>query len=256
MTALATPGFSEAVREFEYQLSTPTPCRLQELIKMGTLSSHNLLQTLIANQDLLRLRKDMWPDHRTTRKEWWFRAYSTAINRKCTSCNRLWTTEKFPPSQIKCNSCLHKGTRRKPTQFKAKENETGLIFRSTLPEELKLGNRADDAALSLDTIKRCLYNMLEAFARDIPQSLTGSPLPLTWTTQEITRAQEPPWLWFTIPELGFPMIIVEYHRQIHPEVENFLRRYISDEQDWDAPDDEDCWGSEYISPSKDMAHSS
>ena len=53
--------------EFENQLNTPTPYRLQELIKLGTLFSHNLFQTLITNQDLLRLREDMWPNHKTTR---------------------------------------------------------------------------------------------------------------------------------------------------------------------------------------------
>ena len=162
------------------------------LIRMVTLSSHDLFQTLVSNQDLLRLQEDMWPDHKTTRKGWWFRAYSTAINRQCTSCNRLWTSKHFPPSQIKCNSCIDRGTKENPTQFKAKDYETGLIFRSALPEELEWGNRADNVALSLDTIKRCLINMLEALDRDTPQSWTGLPFPLTWSTQEIVRAHEPP----------------------------------------------------------------
>jgi len=68
------------------------------------------------------------------------------------------------------------------------------------------------------------------------------------------RAQEFPWLWFTLPELGFPMIIDECHRPLHAEAEDFLRRSIAEEQDWDAVDGDECWGSEYISPSIDMVH--
>jgi len=65
--------------EFECQLKTPTRSRIQELLNLGTSSSHNLFQSLIINQDLLRLREDMWPSHRTRRNGWWCRAYSTAI---------------------------------------------------------------------------------------------------------------------------------------------------------------------------------
>jgi len=52
--------------------------------------------------------------------------------------------------------------------------------------------------------------MLVALYRDTPQTCTGISLPLVWTEQEATVAQEPPWLWFTLPELGFPMITDEY----------------------------------------------
>jgi len=50
----------------------------------------------------------------------------------------------------------------------------GLIFRSALPEELEWGNRAEDVALSLDAINRCLVNMLTALDRDTPQTTKGS----------------------------------------------------------------------------------
>ena len=66
--------------EFECQLKTPTRSRMQEILNLGASSSHNLLQSLITNQDLLRLREDMWSNHRTQRKWWWCRAFSTAIN--------------------------------------------------------------------------------------------------------------------------------------------------------------------------------
>jgi len=42
----------------------------------------------------------------------------------------------------------------------------GLIFRSALLEELERENRAEDVALSLDAINRCLLNMLTALDRD------------------------------------------------------------------------------------------
>jgi len=79
--------------EFECQLKTPTRSRIHKLPNLGASSSNNLFHSLITNQDLLRLREDMWPTHRTQRKGWWSRAFSTAINRQCPTCNRLWTTE-------------------------------------------------------------------------------------------------------------------------------------------------------------------
>jgi len=40
----------------------------------------------------------------------------------------------------------------------------------------------------------------------------------------------------------------EYRRPIHPEIEEYMRRYISNEQDWEQVDDEDCWGVNYTEP--------
>jgi len=51
--------------EFECQLKTPTRGRIHELLNLGASSSQNLFQSLITNQDLLRLREDMWPSHKT-----------------------------------------------------------------------------------------------------------------------------------------------------------------------------------------------
>jgi len=53
-------------------------------------------------------------------------------------------------------------------------------------------------------------------------------LPLACTKQEVMTAQEPTWLWFTLPELGFPMTMDEYQRPIHPEVEDYMRRYVTE----------------------------
>ena len=72
--------------EFECQLKTPTRGRIHELLNLGATSSQNLFQSLIINQDLLRLREDMWPSHKTLRKGWWCRAFATAINRQCPTC--------------------------------------------------------------------------------------------------------------------------------------------------------------------------
>jgi len=152
----------------------------------------------------------MWPNHRTQRKGWWCRAFATAINRQCQTCNRLCTTVQFPPSLPQCHTCSQKGAKKKPSQFKPHKNEAGLIFRSALPEDLDWDTRAEDVALSLDNIKQCLTNMLVALDRDTPQMKAGLTLPLTCTAQELMMAQEPPWLWFTLPELGFPMLTDEY----------------------------------------------
>jgi len=45
--------------EFECQLETPTRGCIHELLNLGVSSSQNLFQSLITNQDLLRLREDM-----------------------------------------------------------------------------------------------------------------------------------------------------------------------------------------------------
>jgi len=98
--------------EFECQFKTPTRSRIYELLNLGASSSHNLFQSLITNQDLLRLREDVWPNHRIQRKVWWRRAFSTAINRQCPTC--LWTTVPFPPSLPQCLACSQNGTKKKP----------------------------------------------------------------------------------------------------------------------------------------------
>jgi len=140
------------------------------------------------------------------------------------------------------------GTKKKPSQFKLQDNEVDLIFRSALPEELEWETPAGDIALSLDAIKRCLSNMLVALDRDTPQTKNGPALPINFSTQEPITTQEPPWLWFTLPELGFPLLTDEYHRPIHPEIEEYMRRYVSNDQDWEQVDDEDCWGINYTEP--------
>ena len=122
----------------------------------------------------------------------------------------------------------------------------GLIFRSALPEELEEEYRAEDVALSPDAIMRCLVNMLTALDRDTPQ--TSHELATHNATQEPTTIQEPLWLWFTLPELGFPLLADEYHRPIHPDIEDYMRRYVSNDQDWEQVDEEDCWGVNYTGP--------
>jgi len=233
--------------EFECELETPTGGRIHELLNLGATSSQNLFQSLITNQDLKRLREDMWPSHKTLRMGWWCRAFATAINRQCPTCNRLWTTEQIPPSLTQCLACSRLGTKKKPSKFKLLDNQVGLIFRSALPEELEWDNRAEDVAPSLDAIQRCLSNMLTALDRDTPQTKIGLA-PHNLPMQEPTTFQEPPWLWFTLPELGFPLLTDEYRRPIHPEIEEYMQRYVSNVQDWEQVDDEDCWGINYTEP--------
>jgi len=76
------------------------------------------------------------------------------------------------------------GSKNKPSQLKLQDDELGLIFRSAFPEELEWDTRAEDAALSLDAIKRCLSNMLAALDRVNPQTKQGLALPVNFSTQE------------------------------------------------------------------------
>jgi len=109
----------------------------------------------------------------------------------------------------------------------------GLILRSALPEELDWNKRAEDVALSLDARKRCLINMLVALDRDSPQTKQGLAPPTNFSTQEPSIYQEPPWLWFTLPELRFPLPMDQYRRPLHLETEAYMRRYVSNGQEWE-----------------------
>jgi len=90
--------------------------------------------------------------------------------------------------------------------------------------------------------------MLVAINRETPQTKNGLALPLNSSTQELIMTQEPPWLWFTLPELGFLLLTDGYRRPIHPKIEEYMRRYVSNDQDWEKVDDEDCWGINYTEP--------
>jgi len=81
---------------------------------------------------------------------------------------------------------LKDGYKKKPSQFKLQDSQVGLIFRSALPEELEWENRAEDVALSLDAINRCLLNMLTALDRDTPQTKNG-PAPHNLSIQELKK---------------------------------------------------------------------
>ena len=118
-------GIHSEQLEFECQLRTPTRSRIYELLELGTSSSLNIFQSLITNQGLIRLREDMWPDHKTSRKGWWCRAF----NRQCPTCQRLWTTEQFPPSLHQCLTCTKVGNKKKPSRLRLLDNQVGLIFR-------------------------------------------------------------------------------------------------------------------------------
>jgi len=44
----------------------------------------------------------------------------------------------------------------------------------------------------------------------------------------------------------------EYRRPLLPEVEEYMRRYVMDEQDWEQVDDENCWGMNYTEPTTEI----
>jgi len=120
-----------------------------------------------------------------------------------------------PPFPHPMSEMYKSGKQKETVTIQTPDNQEGLIFRSALPEELEWENRAEDVALSPDSIKRCLINMLTALDRDTPQTKDGLT-PHFLPNQELNTFQEPPWLWFTLPELGFPLLMDEYRRPIHP----------------------------------------
>jgi len=71
--------------------------------------------------------------------------------------------------------------------------------------------------------------MLTALDRDTPQTKDGLT-PHYLPKQEPNTFQEPPWLWFTLPELEFPLLTDEYRRPIHPEIEEYMGRHVSNDQ--------------------------
>jgi len=139
-------------------------------------------------------------------------------------------------------------SKKETVTIQLQDNEVGLIFRLALPEELEWDTLAEDVALSLEAIKRCLSNMLVALDRDTPQTKQGLAPPINFSMQELIINQEPPWLWFTLPEMGFPLLTDEYRRPIHPKIEEYMHRYVSNDQDWKKVDDEDCWGFNCTEP--------
>ena len=77
--------------------------------------------------------------------------------------------------------------------------------------------------------------MLTVLDRDTPQPKDRLP-PFLPSHFEPTNFQEPPWLWFTLPELGFPLLRDEFLRPIHPDIEDYMRRHVSNDHDWEQVD--------------------
>jgi len=52
------------------------------------------------------------------------------------------------------------------------------------------------------------------------------------------------------------MITDEYQRPIHPEVQEYMRRYVTEKQDWETVDDEYCWGMYYTGSTTEIKEKS
>ena len=48
------------------------------------------------------------------------------------------------------------------------------------------------------------------------------------------------------------MLTDEYRRPVHPEIEEYLPRCVTNDQDWGKVDDEDCWGVNYTEPTTEI----
>jgi len=44
----------------------------------------------------------------------------------------------------------------------------------------------------------------------------------------------------------------QYRRPLHPEIEAYIRKYVSNGQEWEQVDDKDCWGVNYTEPTVQM----
>jgi len=44
----------------------------------------------------------------------------------------------------------------------------------------------------------------------------------------------------------------KYRRPRHPEIKEYMRRYVSNDQDWEKVDDEDCWAVNYTEPTSQI----
>jgi len=53
------------------------------------------------------------------------------------------------------------------------------------------------------------------------------------------------------PRTGIP-IAHGRHRPIHPEIEEYMRIYVSNDHDWEKVDNEDCWGVNYTEPTSQI----
>jgi len=66
--------------------------------------------------------------------------------------------------------------------------------------------------------------------------------------------------WISMEELGKALTdrcqsvrkLKETRRKIHPEVEEYMRRYVTDKKDWEQVDDEDFWGVDYTEPTTEI----
>jgi hypothetical protein len=52
------------------------------------------------------------------------------------------------------------------------------------------------------------------------------------------------------------MITDEYQWPIHPEVQEYMRRYVKEKQDWETVDDEYCWGMYYTGSTTEIKEKS
>ena len=44
----------------------------------------------------------------------------------------------------------------------------------------------------------------------------------------------------------------QYRRPLHPEIEAYMRKYVSNGQEWEEVEDENCWGVNYTEPTARM----
>jgi len=222
--------------EFLCTLNTPSPERMRYLLDLcKDKKTAHLRRTLLETQNLLRIPLSFWEgaSHQTNRGGWWVRALSEELTSKCGKCKRIWPAHQL--AKDGCTSCKASTRQRQASPKKKKGAKTkfqhtlGLVMRSALPEEIKKichHNLISDSALTLPHIQLCLEDMMQEMA------ISAADAPTSGITPAPIR------LWFTVPELGHPLIDDNHDRPLHPRVGLFLREYLSRHEDMDDEDDE------------------
>jgi len=195
----------------------------------------HLRRTHLETQDLLRIPLSFWEgaSHQTDQRGCRVRTLSKELTSKCGKCKRIWPVHQL--AKDGCNSCKASTRQRQASPKKKKGAKTklqqtlGLMMRSALPEEIEKiyhHNLISDSTLTLPHIQRCLEDMIQEMG------ISAADAPTSGVTPASIR------LWFTDPELGYPLIDDNHDRPLHPRVGPFLREYLSRHEDMDDEDDE------------------
>jgi len=203
--------------EFECQLNTPSLARLHQFRKLGGTNIMALRKTLHDKQDLLQMDAGDFVDegYHTTRGGWWLRARAKESFRLCIQCERAWSATQVDPEGW-CVPCRKDKPENAGRNDIATARHIGLLVHSALPEELNqmaAGWDVKETVMTIPFLRACITNMIADQER---KSISDG------NKRRALAIPEAPWKWFTSYELGFPLVMDEHERPMHPLVELFM----------------------------------